>query len=232
MTRSPSRDDLIEYFGGLRFISVPFDHLVPPTRCIPESAKAKIVSALRSRQRPTDVQALQRLTSMGSVSYLHQICRALAIDGRVNVFRKINAGQIRFYKLAEQDEAGYLFASDAPAPADEEQPEDVADDGTDPAENALGGIADALRSLEDLPEASSADLQSYGFRLEELDQLKDAVVNLARRASVRLAELRAARALEIVSNSNDDDGHLPQAVQTLISIHYSIRDLRSYLGSA
>lgn len=223
MTRSP-------------FISVPFDHLIPPTRCIPESAKAKIVSALRSRQRPADVQALQRLTSMGSVSYLHQICRALAIDGRVNVFRKINAGQTRFYKLADRDDSGPMFGvarpsspTHAPAPADEEQPEEVADDSAAPDSNALGEIAEALRSREDLPEASSADLQAYGFRLEELDQLKDAVVDLARRASVRLAELRADRALELTSD--DEDGTLPDAVERLVSIHHSVAELRSYLGS-
>lgn len=211
------------------YTPIPASDVIPPTRAIDSAAKETVLAFLRTRQRPALAGAIKHGTRFNSASYVHQICRALAVEGRVQVFKKVASGQLRFYKLAEQDEAGSLFASDAPAPADEEQPEEVADDSVAPEANALGEIADALRSLEDLPDASSADLQAYGFRLEELDQLKDAVVDLARRASVRLAELRADRALELTSD--DEDGTLPDAVERLVSIHHSVAELRSYLGS-
>jgi len=175
MTRSP-------------FISVPFDHVIPPTRYIPESAKAKLVSALRSRQRPADVQALQRLTSMGSVSYLHQICRALAIDGRVDVYRKINAGQTRFYKLADRDDSGPLFGvarPSSPTPAPEPLPDPLL--APEPAPEP--------EPARDDEAASIAAGMVYGFELRELQGVTDEVQRLFRQVSRAIADTDATEAL-------------------------------------
>jgi hypothetical protein len=175
MTRSP-------------FISVPFDHVIPPTRYIPESAKAKLVSALRSRQRPADVQALQRLTSIGSVSYLHQICRALAIDGRVNVFRKINAGQTRFYKLADRDDSGPLFGvarPSSPTPAPEPLPDPLLAPEPSPEPEPA----------RDDEAASIAAGMVYGFELRELQGVTDEVQRLFRQVSRAIADNDATEAL-------------------------------------
>ena len=175
MTRSP-------------FIQVPLSDVIPPTRYIPESAKAKLVSALRSRQRPADVQALQRLTSMGSLSYLHQIGRALAIDGRVDVYRKINAGQTRFYKLADRDDSGPLFGvarPSSPTPAPEPEP-----------------LPDPLLAPEPSPEpeparddeaASIAAGMVYGFELRELQGVTDEIQRLFRQVSRAIADNDATR---------------------------------------
>jgi hypothetical protein len=175
MTRSP-------------FISVPFDHVIPPTRYIPESAKAKLVSALRSRQRPADVQALQRLTSIGSVSYLHQICRALAIDGRVNVYRKINAGQTRFYKLADRDDSGPLFGvarPSSPTPAPEPLPDPLLAPEPSPEPEPA----------RDDEAASIAAGMVYGFELRELQGVTDEVQRLFRQVSRAIADNDATEAL-------------------------------------
>jgi hypothetical protein len=175
MTRSP-------------FISVPFDHVIPPTRYIPDRAKAKLVSALRSRQRPADVQALQRLTSIGSVSYLHQICRALAIDGRVNVYRKINAGQTRFYKLADRDDSGPLFGvarPSSPTPAPEPLPDPLLAPEPSPEPEPA----------RDDEAASIAAGMVYGFELRELQGVTDEVQRLFRQVSRAIADNDATEAL-------------------------------------
>ena len=185
MTRSP-------------FIQVPLSDVIPPTRCIPESAKAKLVSALRSRQRPADVQALQRLTSMGSLSYLHQIGRALAIDGRVDVYRKINAGQTRFYKLADRDDSGPLFGGARPSSS-------RTDTYTTPAPEPL---PNPLLAPEPSPEpepepeparddeaASIAAGMVYGFELRELQGVTDEIQRLFRQVSRAIADNEATEAL-------------------------------------
>ena len=175
MTRSP-------------FIQVPLSDVIPPTRYIPESAKAKLVSALRSRQRPADVQALQRMTSMGSVSYLHQICRALAIDGRVDVYRKINAGQTRFYKLADRDDSGPLFGvarPSSPTPAPEPLPDPLLAPEPSPEPEPA----------RDDEAASIAAGMVYGFELRELQGVTDEVQRLFRQVSRAIADNEATEAL-------------------------------------
>jgi len=222
------------------FSPIPASEVIPPTRTIPEVAKDTVLAFLRTRQRPALAGAIKHGTRLNSASYVHQVCRQLAVEGRVEVFRKVGGGQLRYYKLAYESEIGPLFGSEPSGmtAADvEERLVEVATAGDAPARQVLTQMAEIRAGEVEAAErevaarAADPEVQRFGFCRDDVDKLRTGVELLARSASARLAQTETDRALGSEVDGVDES-MLTDARNRLLEIHRALSSLRHDLEVA